>query len=370
MNRFMNTLSHSLLRSLISTFSLTLPVGLLALGALSCSGSGIPESYPNPKMVNGIYAHAFGDPRSTAVIFIHDSFGDPSIVPSDRVLGGPSLNSMYFEFGAAEKLAEKNFYVVTYDLRGQGRSADARNLSDYSYQQSAADIKSLILSFNLSLPIIIGHSHGGLIALKFDELNPGASRKIVLVDTPTDVFQMLGTISANCLERYNKVGESSKVVEMKDTLDTLSNANSPHQDRSMLAIRMFERAGTCGGGSGLFSTKAPSADALKFYKMISTLQIPISKSNQTSALNGFLANEDYIHLNVNAYVSAHNDHIVGLYGSEDGFFDSNALSQIKTSLAVDAHPERFAMIDAASHNSFIDQRNSFIDALNAMLIAK
>ncbi len=356
-------------RSLSLTFISGLICGLLHT-LLGCSGSGMPANSPNPTMVEGLYVHTFGDPKSTAVILIHDGFGDPSVPAANRPLGGPTVNSMSLEHGLAKKLADKNFYVIAYDQRGQGRSADARTSTDYSYKQYSDDIKTLIATYQLSHPILIGHSHGGIIALKFDEMNPGASRKIVLVDTPLDVFQVLNTISTNCQARYDKVGETSKVTEIKDSLDTLANTNTPRIERSVSVAKIFEQAGTCGGSAGLYSTKAPTVEATKFYKMLSSLVIPISKSNQASPISAFLANEDHIHINAHAYVAAHSDHIVGIYGSEDSFFDSNSLAQLKTSLGAGAHPERFAMVEAASHNSFIDQSVTFLAALNAMLVPK
>ena len=365
MNCFMKKYSKQFLRSLLLTAS----YALLALQG-ACGNGGLPSSAPNPDQINGMYVHSFGDSRNTAVIFIHDSLGDASTPVTQRALGGPSLNSMFFEFGVAARLAASGYFVISYDLRGQGRSADARTPSDYSYKQSADDIKSLIAAHAASNPIIIGHSHGGIIALKFDEFYPGASRKIVLVNTPLDMFQALNTISANCQSRYSKVGESSKVSEIKNSLDTLANASSPLKERSTSVVKIFEKAGTCGGNAGLYSAASAAPEAVKFYQMMSWLRFPVSDKNQSAPVDGFLINEDFIHINQTAYVTAHNDHIVGMYGSEDKLFDADALAQIKTSLGADAHPERMVMIDSASHNVFIDQSVSFVKAFGTIVTAK
>ena len=368
-------------RSLPLKLSLALTLGLTAGLTLSC-GNGAQQAPPNPVHLDGLYVHSFGDSNSTAVIFIHDSFGDASVPSANRNLGGPSLNSMYFEFGLgttlgmAEQIAEKNFYVISYDLRGQGRSADARTPADYSYKQSAADINMLIASYGLSHPILIGHSHGGIIALKYDELFPNVSRKIILVDTPLDVFQAMNTISTNCQARYTKPDDASKVADIKDSLSTLSNTDTPHNDRAKNVKKLFEQAATCGGGAGLYTPKTPVLAAVNFYAMISELLIPISPDNQTKPVAAFLDNEDYIHVNEHANVTAHNvastanknyGLIQGIYGSEDGMFDSVSLALIKTSLGADTHPERMTMLPSASHNAFVDQSAAFLAAIVVML---
>jgi proline iminopeptidase len=56
-----------------------------------------------------IYSKAFGNKNNKPIIFIH---------------GGPSGNAVQFEATTAPKLAERGFYVIVYDRRGEGRSAD------------------------------------------------------------------------------------------------------------------------------------------------------------------------------------------------------------------------------------------------------
>ncbi len=354
----------------------------MTLNILLGCGNGLQQSPPNPIRVDGLYAHSFGDPGTTPLIFIHDSFGDPGVDPSTRSSGGPSVNSMYFEFGIAQTLgmaaqiAAKGYYVISYDLRGQGRSDNARNSSDYTYSQYAKDINSLIAFFNLSHPIIIGHSHGGIIALKYDEMFPGVARKIVLVNTPLDVFQMIGSISTSCQARYTKPGDADKVTDIKDSLKRLSTPDVPHIERAKNIAKIFEQAGSCGGAAGLYTPKAPTIAASKYYLMISQLRVTISNENKTLPIDSFLTNEDYIHVNEYAYVTNHNTTVTnnnlqglieGIYGSEDGLFDATSLAQIKTSLGADTHPERFVMIDSASHNVFVDQSATFLAALMTIL---
>ena len=56
-----------------------------------------------------IYSKAFGNKKGIPVIFLH---------------GGPGFNCVNFEVTTAQKLADKGFYVIVYDRRGEGRSLD------------------------------------------------------------------------------------------------------------------------------------------------------------------------------------------------------------------------------------------------------
>ncbi len=358
---------------------------------------------PNPTKVNGMYTRYFGDASQPPVILIHDSFGDASVKNSDTPNGGPSLNALYFEFGVdahsvplmvAQQLATAGttggFFVIVYDLRGQGRSDDVASPSEYNYKQYSDDLNAIIKFYNIQDAqhsrnlTIIGHSHGGIVALKFDEMNPGVAKKIILLDTPLDVAQTMSTIATQCQDRYTKSGETSKVEVMKTSLASLNAETTSKRDRATIAKQLFSSAATCGGNTGLYTASSPELpvdpnldvrdpaeiayasklsaynahqNALKTYEMISWLHLNISEKNQTLPLVSFEENEDFLHVNEHAYVKANNNHIFGLYGTLDGLFDQAALAQIKTSLGadVDAGAGHMVMIDGASHNVFIDR---------------
>lgn len=382
---------------------------VLSLGficGLSGCGSGMQTAAPNPTTVNGMYTRYFGDASRPPILFIHDSYGDASVSNETLPAGGPSVNSMYFEYGMAEQLAEKGngFFVVVYDQRGQGRSDEAKS-KDYTYKQYSDDINALINVYHLQNDqhtinlTIVGHSHGGVIALKFDEMNPGIAKQIILLDTPLDVFQTLNNIETNCQTRYTSSKETNKIDVMKSSITTLSTKSTSQKDRAVIATQLFSEAANCGGQTGLYTAPAqplvaassdPSLTAddpreidfqakyaasnayqnsLKFYQMVAWLHTPIIPSNQTLPLTAFQANEDFLHVNETAYVTAHNDHIFGIYGSQDGLFDTDSLAKIKTSLGADvtANAGRMVMIDGASHNVFIDRSDLFLAAIYPML---
>jgi len=56
-----------------------------------------------------LYIKAFGNSKNEPLIFIH---------------GGPGSSSAAFGITTAQRLADKGFYVIIYDRRGEGLSKD------------------------------------------------------------------------------------------------------------------------------------------------------------------------------------------------------------------------------------------------------
>jgi pimeloyl-ACP methyl ester carboxylesterase len=89
-----------------------------------------------------------------------------------------SLASWYFT--AAPALA-RSHRVRVYDLRGHGRSQRAG--SGYDVRTMTTDLVSLVA--DLDAPIdVVGHSWGGLVALRFALDHPERVRRLAVVDAP------------------------------------------------------------------------------------------------------------------------------------------------------------------------------------------
>ena len=69
-----------------------------------------------------------------------------------------------------EKIFEKKYNVLTYDIRGHGQSKKFTNYSDYEIKYFAEDLQSLISHLNISKFILISHSFGTLIAGEYVKL--------------------------------------------------------------------------------------------------------------------------------------------------------------------------------------------------------
>ena len=104
--------------------------------------------------------------------------GPTSVVMLHGLLIG-SLASWYFT--AAPALAKRH-RVMLYDLRGHGRSE--RVASGYDLVTQTGDLQELADRFDDRPIDLVGHSYGGLIALRFALDHPGRVRRLVLVEAP------------------------------------------------------------------------------------------------------------------------------------------------------------------------------------------
>jgi esterase len=82
--------------------------------------------------------------------------------------------------GIARKLSKEGFRVLIPDQRNHGRSP--RN-TVFNYYALTDDIAEFIESKNLVMPVILGHSMGGKVAMRYTLENPEAVGKLVIVDT-------------------------------------------------------------------------------------------------------------------------------------------------------------------------------------------
>jgi pimeloyl-ACP methyl ester carboxylesterase len=99
-----------------------------------------------------IYTKTFGNTKDKPIIFLH---------------GGPGYNCVNFETTTAQQLADKGFYVIVYDRRGEGRSEDLN--AQFTFQETFDDLNAIYQKYGLTKSTLIGHSFGGVIATLFAE---------------------------------------------------------------------------------------------------------------------------------------------------------------------------------------------------------
>lgn len=81
-------------------------------------------------------------------------------------------------------LSADGFRVITIDLLGFGRAPKPRS-SSYSYSEHLLHIQSSIDSLNLGKPsILIGHSMGGLLAMRYAINYPQSLKSLILLHPP------------------------------------------------------------------------------------------------------------------------------------------------------------------------------------------
>nr|VFK67548.1 MAG: proline iminopeptidase [Candidatus Kentron sp. UNK]VFK72747.1 MAG: proline iminopeptidase [Candidatus Kentron sp. UNK] len=104
--------------------------------------------------------------------------------------GGPGIDARgWDDFAGIDEFAT----VIVIHPRGSGLSApapdDAYSLSDY-----ALDLEALRLHLGLEKPIMLGWSHGGIVAQQFASTYPDSLSKLILVSTSAYFGEFLGNI--------------------------------------------------------------------------------------------------------------------------------------------------------------------------------
>jgi proline iminopeptidase len=97
------------------------------------------------------------------------------------VHGGPGMDHTYLLPGMTG-LARAH-RVVFYDQRGSGRTEGDVNASTVSFDRFLSDIDALIDSLKLGQPVLLGHSWGGFVAMRYAAKYPGRLRALILMNT-------------------------------------------------------------------------------------------------------------------------------------------------------------------------------------------
>ena len=143
-----------------------------------------------------LYSKIYGD-QDQSLIILHGLFG-----MSDN------CNSLGKKFS-------KYYRVHLIDLRNHGRSPHSDN---FNYDVMCDDILEYITDNNITNPLILGHSLGGKVAMKFAFTYPNKLAKLIIADIAprrynTDFFQsILETLHKLPLESFGKREEIDEVL--------------------------------------------------------------------------------------------------------------------------------------------------------------
>jgi 3-oxoadipate enol-lactonase len=142
------------------------------------------------RFIGGISVYDTGDPGHIPIVFIH---------------GFPFSAAMWDHQIAA---LSKNYYCVTYDVRGLGRSEVGDG--QYTIEMFVDDLFRNIEALELDRPIAIGLSMGGYIALRAVERDATRFRGLVLCDTKSKADDDPGKLArAQAVKTVNRDGLQS-----------------------------------------------------------------------------------------------------------------------------------------------------------------
>lgn len=280
-----------------------------------------------------LYTKAFGSNKDKPVIFLH---------------GGPGYNSVNFEATTARPMADKGFYVIVYDRRGEGRSKDLN--APFTFSSTIDDLTAIYKRYGLTKSTLIGHSFGGVVATLFAEKYPEKVQSVILVGAPVSMQESFKTILSASKTIYETKKDSSNLryLSMLENMDKNSIEYSSYC--FMHAMQ-----------NGFYSPKNPSAEAKAIYSKFRTDSLLIKYASQmsTQAPQGFWKNEKYTSLDLTANlknVQSKGIKVYGLYGMNDGLYSSNQVKALQSLLG----STNLKYFDNCSHSVFIDQQAPFI----------
>lgn len=285
-----------------------------------------------------LYIKTYGNKKEKALIFIH---------------GGPSGNSTLFEGTTAQKLADLGFYVLVYDRRGEGRSADPE--AKFTYAEAFEDLNTIYKKYNLKKATLLAHSFGGLVATLYTEKYPQNVRNLILAgalfsqqETYNHILNSVSQIAATkkdttqlakikAIEKLNK----NSAEYRKACFDLASENNyfkMPNSTETSKKLYSDYEA------SNFFKTNIRNKNApLIFYKNEKQNNIDSRPSLNKIKKNGIP--------------------IYAIYGKEDAIFSSAQISSINSI----AGENYFALLDNCSHYLFVDQQNQFLQNIKNWL---
>lgn len=292
------------------------------------------------RAADSLYSRAFGDPKDPAVIFLH---------------GGPGYNSASFEVTSAKRLADSGFYVIVWDQRGAGRSAKLKGT--YTLDEVLGDVISIYDRYGIKKASLIGHSWGGTLGMMFSEKYPERVKKLILTDAPLSYSRAYRTILARCNAYYAK-HDTTQLVWMK-AIASMDTTSLPY------ASSLFMHAASC----GLYRPQTGSPEAAAMLPMIKqdTLFKWMNDMKQppVTGLHRSIKYNTIDHTSLMKKLAKQLP-ITGIYGDEDGLFDTSHLEAIGDILG----KERSLLIKGAGHSVFLDQPTAFMTALVKTLRAK
>ncbi|OIV43435.1 alpha/beta fold hydrolase [Flavobacterium johnsoniae] len=276
-----------------------------------------------------LYIKTYGNEKNKPLIFIH---------------GGPSGNATLFEGTTAQNLAAQGFYVIAYDRRGEGRSADPD--AKFTYEEAFQDLNSIYKKYDLKKAILLGHSFGGLVATLYTNKYPQKVNALVLA----------GALFAQ-QETYDHILNSIKKIHNGDskTLNKIAYVEKLDKNSAEYRKRCFDLA----SDENYFKMPNPTTASKKLYADYEAGEFYKNNIRNKNAPLLFYQNEKQNNIDTRTIlkkIKTAGVPIFAIYGKEDRIFSSEQITSIKK-LAGENH---FAFLDNCSHYLFVDQQDEFL----------
>lgn len=286
-----------------------------------------------------LYIQTFGENNAKPIIFLH---------------GGPGYNSANFEATTAQKLSEKGFFVIVYDRRGEGRSADAN--AKFTFEETFNDINSIYEKYGLTSASFISHSFGGIVGTLYAQKYPEKINSIFLTSAPVSLQESFRHILKTCEDIYAAKNDSSNVkfIHSIEKMDATSIQYSSSCFMQAMKNNFYSPKSRTEESKIILNNL--KSDSLFKYAGAMTIPAPL----------GFWKNENYTTIDL---TNAIRDlvfkkvKVFGLYGKDDGLYSAEQVSNLGNIIGI----KNLFYYDNCSHNIFIDRQTEFLDAVSKEL---
>lgn len=284
-----------------------------------------------------IYSKAYGNSANSAIIFIH---------------GGPSGNATLFEATTAKDLAEKGFYVIVYDRRGEGRSIDTT--ATFTYQEAFKDLSNIFEMYKIKKANLIGHSFGGLVATLFTEQNPEKVKSLILAGALFSQQQTYDHILQTTKFNYQKRNNQKMLFKISE-IESLDKNSADYRKQC------FEIASQ----NNYFKMPFPTKKANELYKDYEESDFYKNNIRNKQAPLVFYKNESRNNIDTKPILKdlKKQTKIFAIYGKQDQIFSAKQLNDLRKITT----KSNFKIIDNCSHYLFVDQHQEFIDSVEKWL---
>lgn len=158
--------------------------------------------------INGFRCSFTDAGNGQTILFVHG-------FPLSRAIWQPQVEAL-----------EKNFRVITPDLRGHGESSAPAGV--YTMDVFAADLQALIAERKCGPVVLVGHSMGGYISLAFYRKFPQSVRALVLFCTRATADTAEGkSVRENLAQRAEREGPVAVAEQMLPKMLAASAAARP-----------------------------------------------------------------------------------------------------------------------------------------------
>lgn len=284
-----------------------------------------------------IYSKAYGQSDNPSIIFIH---------------GGPRGNATLFEGTTAEKLAEKGFYVIVYDRRGEGRSADTT--AKLTYQEAINDLNLIYKTYNLKKANLITHSFGGLVGTLFTEQYPEKVNSLILVGALFSQQETYNHILKTTKTIYSDKGDTSMLAKIS-AIEQLPKNSAEYRKQC------YEVASK----NNYFNMPSPTIEAKQLREAYEQSEFGKNNIRNDNAPLLFYKNEPKTNIDTKPVLRKLKKQVnlFAIYGQQDQIFSTKQLSDLKKIVK----SKHFKIIDNCSHYVFVDQQKAFIDTIEEWL---